>query len=54
MQDMGMKLANDGFIPPPLGIDVLLLQRKFGGMFLLANRLGAQVDLKALIERSVA
>ena len=54
MQDMGMKLANDGFIPPPLGIDVLLLQRKFGGMFLLANRLGAQVDLKKLIERSVA
>lgn len=54
MQKMGIKLANDGFIPPPLPIDLLLLQRKFGGMFLLANRLGAQVNLKELISRAVA
>lgn len=46
MQDAGMALAEDGFIPPPLPIDVLLLQRKFGGMFLLASQLGAQIDLE--------
>jgi len=51
LQDAGMTLAQDGFLPPPLPIDVLLVQRKFGGMFLLANRLGAQLDLKALILR---
>ncbi|MFO8125862.1 ABC1 kinase family protein [Yoonia sp.] len=51
MQDAGMALAEDGFIPPPLPIDVLLLQRKFGGMFLLASQLGAQVDLNGYLSR---
>ncbi|PJI86091.1 putative unusual protein kinase regulating ubiquinone biosynthesis (AarF/ABC1/UbiB family) [Yoonia maricola] len=53
MQDAGMALAEDGFIPPPLPIDVLLLQRKFGGMFLLASQLGAQVDLRGYLRRYV-
>ena len=51
MQAEGMALAEDGFMPPPLPIDVLLLQRKFGGMFLLAARLGARVDVRALLAR---
>ena len=53
MQSMGVALAQDGFIPPPLPIDVLLLQRKFGGMFLLANRLGARVALQDVIAKSL-
>lgn len=51
MQRDGMALAEDGFVPPPVPMDVLLLQRKFGGMFLLAHRLGAQVDVMALLRR---
>ncbi|MEW9920134.1 ABC1 kinase family protein [Marimonas sp. MJW-29] len=51
MQAQGMALAEDGFVPPPLPIDVLLLQRKFGGVFLLANRLRARVNVLAMLER---
>lgn len=51
MQVEGRVLAEDGFVPPPLPIDVLLLQRKFGGMFLLGARLGAHVDVIGLLER---
>lgn len=51
MQAAGIALAEDGFVPPPLPIDVLLLQRKFGGMFLLASQLGAQVDLQGFLRR---
>ena len=54
MQEHGMALADDGFVPPPLPIDVLLLQRKFGGMFLLANRLGARVDVAGLLNHHLA
>lgn len=53
MQAMGMTLAESGFVPPPLPIDILLLQRKLGGMFLLAKRLGARVDAATLLERRV-
>ena len=49
LQRDGMALADDGFLPPPPPIDVLLLQRKLGGIFLLASRLGAQVDLMPLL-----
>ncbi|MCF7699717.1 ABC1 kinase family protein [Loktanella sp. M215] len=49
LQQQGIALAEDGFIPPPLPIDVLLLQRKFGGIFLLAARLGASVDVMELL-----
>ena len=51
MQAMGMALAESGFVPPPLPIDILLVQRKLGGMFLLAKRLGARVDAAALLEQ---
>ena len=49
MHTEGMALAETGYVPPPLPIDVLLLQRKFGGVFMLATRLGAKVDVKSLI-----
>lgn len=51
MRVEGIALAEDGFIPPPVPIDVLLVQRKFGGVFLLAARLGATVDVVALLDR---
>lgn len=47
MQAAGEVLARSGFVPPPVPIDVLYLQRKFAGVFLLASRLRARVDLKA-------
>lgn len=49
LQAEGIALAEDGFVPPPLPIEVLLLQRKFGGVFLLASRLGARVDVVGLL-----
>lgn len=45
MQAEGLALAEAGFVPPPVPIDVLYLQRKFAGMFLLGARLGARVTL---------
>jgi hypothetical protein len=51
LQAQGIVLAESGFVPPPLPIDVLYLQRKFGGMFLLAARLGARVDVAGLLQR---
>ncbi|MBT8459063.1 MAG: AarF/ABC1/UbiB kinase family protein [Boseongicola sp.] len=49
MQAKGTALAEDGFVPPPLPVDVLLVQRKLGGVFLLAARLGARVDVLEVI-----
>jgi len=54
IQAHGLALAEDGFIPPPLPIDVLHVQRKLGGIFLLASRLRARVPLEALVRRFVA
>lgn len=50
MNDAGAALARDGFVPPPVPMDVLFLQRKFGGTFQLADRLGAKIPLRAMIE----
>jgi len=49
MQAQGMALADDGFVPPPLPMDALFLQRKFAGMFLLAARLRAHVPVAQMI-----
>ena len=49
IRDEGIAIAADRdfwHIPP---IDALFLQRKFGGLFLLGNRLGARVDMAALL-----
>ncbi|SIO50775.1 Predicted unusual protein kinase regulating ubiquinone biosynthesis, AarF/ABC1/UbiB family [Rhodovulum sp. ES.010] len=51
MRDAGMELGADRdfwHIPP---MDTLFMQRKFGGVYLLASRLKARVDLRAIIER---
>ena len=48
LQAEGEALARSGFVPPPVPIDVLYLQRKFAGMFLLASRLRARVDVARL------
>ncbi len=51
MQAEGMALAESGFVPPPVPIDVLFLQRKFGGVFLLAAKLRARVDVSDLMRK---
>ena len=53
MQEEGRALAAAGFIPPPLPIDALFLQRKFGGIFLLCAKLRATVAVRELLERFV-
>ncbi|MEL6478665.1 MAG: AarF/ABC1/UbiB kinase family protein [Pseudomonadota bacterium] len=54
MNEAGAALARDGFLPPPVPMDVLYLQRKFGGTFLLANRLGATLPVRDLLEVAVS
>jgi len=54
MQAEGLALAEDGFVPPPVPMDVLYLQRKFGGLFLLASRLGARLPLRDLLAPCLA
>ena len=52
LQAQGIALADSGFVPPPLPFDMLLIQRKIGGMFLLAKRLRARVDIVAALDRA--
>ncbi len=47
MQREGEALVADGFVPPPVPMDILYVQRKFGGLFLLASRLKAKVPIKS-------
>lgn len=49
MQVKGQALAEAGFVPEPLPMDTLFLQRKFAGIFLLAARLRAKVRVQDLI-----
>ncbi|MEL6573641.1 MAG: AarF/ABC1/UbiB kinase family protein [Pseudomonadota bacterium] len=53
MQAEGMALAEAGFVPPPVPIDVLLIQRKLGGVFLLAARLGATLNIQEMLAQYV-
>ena len=51
LRDQGMAIAAARafwHIPP---IETLFLQRKFGGMYLLASKLKARVEVKALMQR---
>lgn len=48
MQREGEALVADGFVPPPVPMDILYIQRKFGGLFLLATRLKAKIAIKQL------
>jgi hypothetical protein len=45
LQDDGLALMEDVFVPPPLPIEILLLQRKFAGILLICARLSASVDV---------
>ena len=50
LRDMGMVIGNDRdlmHVPPA---ETLFLHRKIGGMYLLATKLGARVNLRALLE----
>ena len=50
MRDAGLALAAERAhlrLPP---VETMFLQRKFGGIYLLASRLGARVDLRAIVE----
>ena len=51
LRDGGMTIAanRDNWHIPPT--DTLFLQRKIGGMFLLASRLKAQVSIRAMLEK---
>jgi predicted unusual protein kinase regulating ubiquinone biosynthesis (AarF/ABC1/UbiB family) len=53
LQRDGLALLEDGFVPPVLPMDVLLIQRKFAGIFLLAARLRARIDLAGMLHRHV-
>jgi hypothetical protein len=49
MRQRGMEIGSERdlwHIPPP---ETLFLQRKIGGLYLLAARLGARVDFPALL-----
>lgn len=53
MNQKGMSLVEAGYVPPPVPMDILYLQRKFGGMFLLGSKLGAVLPVRALLTRYV-
>ncbi|MEM7718545.1 MAG: AarF/ABC1/UbiB kinase family protein [Pseudomonadota bacterium] len=54
LQAMGEVMADDRVVIPPPPMDVLYIQRKFAGMFLLATRLKARVALRAILSDAVA
>lgn len=54
LQQQGEALARDGFVPPPVPMDLLYVQRKVAGMFLLARRLRARLPVAQMIETGLA
>jgi len=54
MQRGGEALARDGFVPPVLPMDVLYLQRKFGGMFLMGARLKVRLPVADIMRAHLA
>jgi len=50
LQAAGMALAESGFVPPPVPIDFLFVQRKLAGMFLLAARLKSKVPVQQMVD----
>lgn len=51
---MGEVMAQERVVLPPPPMDVLYVQRKFAGMFLLATRLKARVALGSILEEAIA
>ena len=54
LQRRGEAMAAERVVQPPPPMDVLYVQRKFAGMFLLATRLKARVALRSLLANAVA
>ncbi len=54
LQSQGEAMAAERVVLPPPPMDVLYVQRKFAGMFLLAARLRARVGLRDLLIGAVA
>jgi predicted unusual protein kinase regulating ubiquinone biosynthesis (AarF/ABC1/UbiB family) len=54
MNAKGRILAEGQYVPPPLPMDLLFIQRKVAGMFLLATRLKARVRVRSVIEDALA
>ncbi|SDL50562.1 ABC1 kinase family protein [Aliiruegeria lutimaris] len=54
LRDAGQRLAEAQAAPPEVPIDLLYLQRKAGGMFLLGTRLRARVGISALLSQHLA
>ena len=50
MRTEGIALAESGFVPPPAPMDILFVQRKLSGVFLIAANLKARVPLRKLIQ----
>ncbi|MEM8577406.1 MAG: AarF/ABC1/UbiB kinase family protein [Pseudomonadota bacterium] len=53
LQREGQALARDRFVPPPVPMDLLFVQRKIAGMFLLASRLRARLPVADLIRAHI-
>lgn len=53
LQSEGMALFKDGFVPPVLPVSVLLVQRKFAGLFLLGARLRACVNVGDILRKKL-
>lgn len=53
MREQGMRIAADREAWHAPAADLLFVQRKLGGIYLLASRLKARVDVRALLERHV-
>lgn len=49
----GLALVEAGFVPDQVPMDILFLQRKVGGIFLLASRMKASLPVKSFLERYV-
>lgn len=54
LQQQGEALAQAGFVPHPMPMDLVFVQRKIAGMFLLATRLGARLPVAELVATHVA
>ncbi len=53
LNEEGMALAAAGYVPPQMPMEALYLQRKIGGIFLLATRLKASLPVKTLLEKYI-
>ncbi|MCH2095050.1 MAG: AarF/ABC1/UbiB kinase family protein [Rhodobacteraceae bacterium] len=53
MNQEGISLAESGFVPPPVPMDVLFVQRKLAGVFLIASNLKARLPLQRVLRNGL-